>query len=71
MNSLVKELVNRAMVVREDGWSEFDVEKFAQLIAKDAIHQAALIAVSNFQNEDVCWTVKTLTTALENRYDLK
>ena len=32
MNERIKELVNRAMVVREDGWSEFDANVFAELI---------------------------------------
>lgn len=71
MNEHLQELYNQ--VVKNDRliFDSYLAEKFAQLIAKDVIHQAALIAVSNFQNEDVCWTIKTLITSLENRYDLK
>jgi hypothetical protein len=35
MNERIKELANRAMVVREDGWSEFDANVFAELIVRE------------------------------------
>jgi hypothetical protein len=35
MNERIKELANRAMVEREDGWHEFDPYVFAELIIKE------------------------------------
>lgn len=39
MNERIKELANRAMVEREDGWHEFDPYVFAELIVKECIAQ--------------------------------
>ncbi len=37
MNERIKELANRAMVEREDGWHEFDPNVFAELIVRECI----------------------------------
>jgi hypothetical protein len=42
MNERIKELANRAMVVREDGWSEFDVNVFAELIVRQCVKEIEL-----------------------------
>ena len=39
MNERIKELANRAMVVREDGWSEFDANVFAELIVRKCLKE--------------------------------
>ena len=39
MNERIKELANRAMVVREDGWSEFDPNVFAELIVRKCLKE--------------------------------
>lgn len=47
---------------------EFDKEKFAELIIKKCISQIALIGVSNFQNEDISWTVDTAIAKIEEHF---
>lgn len=44
-----------------------NIEKFAELLIKECISQIALIGVSNFENEDVLWTVETAISSIERR----
>jgi hypothetical protein len=39
MNERIKELANRAMVVREDGWHEFDPNVFAELLIRECVKE--------------------------------
>ena len=39
MNERIKELANRAMVEREDGWHEFDPYVFAELIVRECLKE--------------------------------
>ena len=39
MNERIKELANRAMVEREDGWHEFDANVFAELIVSKCLKE--------------------------------
>lgn len=71
MNQRIRELVKEAGgefwqrlendVVNPEAFVTFDppqsLEKFAQLIVRDCISQIALIGISNFENDDISWTV--------------
>lgn len=41
MNERIKELANRAMVEREDGWHEFDPYVFAELLIRECLDVVA------------------------------
>lgn len=47
---------------------EFDRQKFAELIVQDIISQVAMVGISNFENEDIAWTVETVIEIVKNRY---
>ena len=49
MNERIKELANRAMVVREDGWHEFDPYVFAELIVRECTN---MLPADTIRNED-------------------
>jgi hypothetical protein len=49
MNERIKELANRAMVEREDGWSEFDANVFAELIVRECTN---MLPADTIRNED-------------------
>ena len=42
MNERIKELANRAMVEREDGWHEFDPYVFAELLIRQCVKEIEL-----------------------------
>ena len=48
--------------------SELNPEKFAKLIIQKCISQIALIGVSNFENEDIMWTVETAIDNIETHF---
>ena len=47
------------------------IEKFAELIIKKCISQIALIGISNFENEDISWTVETAIDKIQEHFGLK
>ena len=49
MNERIKELANRAMVEREDGWHEFDPYVFAELIVRECTN---MLPADTIRNED-------------------
>jgi anaerobic glycerol-3-phosphate dehydrogenase len=51
MNERIKELANRAMVEREDGWHEFDAYVFAELLIRECIeHLESSVLVPNIEH---------------------
>ena len=46
-------------------------ERFAELIVKDCITKIALIGVSNFENDDIMWTVELATKMIKERFGVK
>ena len=46
-------------------------EKFAELIIKKCISQIALIGISNFENEDISWTVETAIANIQEHFGVK
>lgn len=77
MNELVKELAEKAhsyaddLVVYEPENSGLFELKFAELIVQKCISQIALIGISNFENEDIMWTVQTAISSIEEHFGLK
>ena len=64
MNERIKELAEQAKDYAAyysmlSDFSEYGIftEKFAELIIQGCVTQIALIGVSNFENDDVGWTV--------------
>lgn len=49
----------------------FDFERFAELIVQDCVAQVALIGVSNFENEDIMWTVETAIDIIKSRFGIE
>ena len=48
-----------------------DYEKFVELIVQKCISQIALIGISNFENEDITWTVETAITNIEEHFGIE
>jgi len=53
-----------------DWYTQFN-EKFAELIIQKCISQIALIGVSNFENEDIMWTVETAIANIEEHFGIE
>lgn len=49
------------------GWHEQFHEKFAELIVQECISQIALIGISNFENDDISWTVDLAILNIKDR----
>ena len=49
----------------------FNFEKFAELIVQDCVAQIALIGVTNFENEDIMWTVETAIDIIKSRFGVE
>ena len=48
-----------------------EFEKFAELIIKKCISQIALIGISNFENEDISWTVETVIANIKQHFGVE
>ena len=57
--------------IRELALQARDLEDFGELILKDVVSQVALIAVSNWENEEFCWCLNHIIDLLETRYGIK
>ena len=79
MNKRIKELSKQAWEWAEqqeykDATQEFsDIleQKFAELIIQKCISQIALIGISNFENEDITWTVETAIASIEEHFEME
>lgn len=47
------------------------IEKFAELIIQRCISQIALLGISNFENEDINWTVSTAIKNIQEDFGVK
>lgn len=54
-----------------DHESVFRAKKFAELIARECIGQIALIGISNFENEDIGWTVDTAIANIKDHFGVE
>lgn len=70
MNERIRELASQCWDERLDG-KHFDQEMFAELIVQDCVSQIALIGVSNFENEDIMWTVETAIDIIKSRFGVE
>lgn len=73
MNERIQKLAEQAMGTRKHVppvWQFYDIEleKFAELIVQGCISQIALIGVSNFENDDISWTVETAIASIEEHF---
>lgn len=48
-----------------------DIEKFAELIIRDCISQIALFGVSNYENDDISWTVENSIKSIKEHFIIK
>lgn len=81
MNERIRELAEQAgmsddkfgMYFAKDKHDEdgVDLEKFAELIIQKCISQIALIGISNFENEDISWTVETAIDKIQEHFGVK
>lgn len=53
------------------GYTFEQMREFAELIIQKCISQIALIGVSNFENEDIMWTVETAIASIEEHFGVK
>lgn len=49
-------------------YDKFDPTKFAELLVEDCVSQIAMIGISNFDCEDVVWTVERVIEIIQERY---
>ena len=81
MNEQIFELAKRADLIQwdtlpsgartPDHESVVKANKFAELIIKKCISQIALIGISNFENEDISWTVETAIANIKEHFGIK
>lgn len=81
MNEQIFELAKRADLIQwdtlpsgartPDHESVVKATKFAELIIRKCISQIALIGISNFENEDISWTVETAITKIQEHFGVK
>lgn len=81
MNERIFELAKRADLIQwdtlpsgartPDHESVVKAKKFAELIIQKCISQIALIGISNFENEDISWTVKTAIDSIQEHFGVK
>lgn len=80
MNERIQELAGQAKFIAEETINkkisknaELDAfaEKFAELIIQKCITQISLIGVSNFENEDIMWTVETAIASIEEHFGVE
>lgn len=75
MNERIRELAKQCTSWSEGStWTSreiFDKEKFAELIIRKCISQIALIGISNFENEDISWTVETAIANIKEHFGIK
>lgn len=81
MNEQIFELAKRADLIQwdtlpsgartPDHESVVKAKKFAELIIQKCISQIALIGISNFENEDISWTVETAIDKIQEHFGVK
>ena len=77
MNERIRLLAEQAGFSPLDIRNAFDYNEdnpyneFARLIAQDCISKIALIGVSNFDNDDIMWTVELATEMIRERFGVK
>ena len=77
MNDRIKQILLKvAPMTGEDGeylpslHTPEDIEKFAELIIRDCISQIALFGVSNYENDDISWTVENSIKTIKNHFGM-
>lgn len=58
MNERIRELEAQCWETRQYGPAWFNSKKFAELVVQECVRQIAMIGISNFQNDDISWTVE-------------
>ena len=81
MNEQIFELAKQADLIQwetlpsglrtPDHESVVKAKKFAELIIRNCISQIALIGISNFENEDISWTVETAIVKIEEHFGVQ
>ena len=73
MNERIRELTEQAGFYFDDHneATQRKVELLAELIVKDCMTKIALIGVSNFENDDIMWTVELATEMIKERFGVK
>lgn len=77
MNGRIRLLAEQAGFSPLDIRNAFDYNEdnpyneFAKLIAQDCIAKIALIGVSNFENDDIMWTVELAIEMIRGRFGVK
>jgi len=77
MNDRIRELAEQAGFTQLDLRNAFDYNEdnpyneFARLIAQDCISKIALIGISNFENDDIMWTVELAIEMIRERFGVK
>lgn len=77
MNERIRELAEQSGFSLVDIRDAFDYNEdnpfreFAQLIVQDCISQIALIGISNFENDDISWTVDFAIKNIQEKFGLE
>ena len=78
MNDKIKELALQAgfQHINDEGigWAgnhNASLPKFAELIIRDCISQIALFGVSNYENDDISWTVENSIKSIKEHFIIK
>ena len=73
MNERIRELAEQAGFYFDEynEATQRKVELLAELIVKDCMTKIALIGVSNFENDDIMWTIELATEMIKERFGVK
>ena len=73
MNERIRELAEQAGFYFDEynEVTQRKVELLAELIVKDCMTKIALIGVSNFENDDIMWTIELATEMIKERFGVK
>lgn len=72
MNQRIKELAAQQGLTGPNYLiSSQELEKFAELIIQDCISVAALVGLSNYENEDISWAAHKIVEQTKEHFGLK
>ena len=77
MNKRIRELAEKSGFSLVDIRNAFDYNEdnpyneFARLIVQVCITQISLIGISNFQNDDIMWTVERATEMIREQFGVE
>jgi hypothetical protein len=74
MNNSFDDLMYEAGLTVQGCWDQMDeydrkaIIKFAELIVQKCVSEAALLGMSNYENDDITWAALTIVKNIKSRF---